>query len=64
MPLFIQRVIEPNFDGGSETIHWVLYESGQFATPLRVLSEFEVDALIDSVDAQRVTHERKRKERK
>lgn len=33
--------------------HWLLFEDGRIATPLRVLSDFEVDSLLEQIEEQR-----------
>lgn len=46
--MFIKRMVD-----GDGYASWVLHEQGQLAHPLRVMSEFDLDALLDQVHEQR-----------
>lgn len=39
--------------GDKERVHWLLFESHEARRPLRVLSDYEVDDLLDQIEAQR-----------
>ena len=38
-------------------VNWVLFEQGQLATPLRIISDFELNVLLDEIKEQRAAHD-------
>ena len=55
MPLHIRRVKMDDHPNRGD-VKWVLFEEGNIAKPLLLLSDNELDSLLDSIYDQRSNH--------
>lgn len=62
MILRVLSTLTSGLHGEPRQADWLLYEDGQMTRPLRVLSDGEVDSLLDQIDEQRKAADRKRSE--
>lgn len=55
MPLQIRRVKMDDHPNRGD-VYWVLFEHGNIEKPLAMISDLDMDRLLDSIDAQRENH--------